>query len=54
MAYSIVNKLLHSPTVRLKEYACGGDGQLYGKMLEDLFDLSHLHQDARQLEESRS
>lgn len=54
MAYSIVNKLLHSPTVRLKEYACGGDGQLYGKMLEDLFDLSHLHHDARQLGEHRS
>ncbi|MDD2358978.1 MAG: glutamyl-tRNA reductase [Syntrophaceticus schinkii] len=37
MAYSIVNKLLHTPTMRLKEYACRGDGQVYGEMLEDFF-----------------
>mgnify|MGYP000957594960 CR=1 FL=1 len=41
MAHSIVNKLLHTPTVRLKEYASSDDGELYGKVLEKLFDLSH-------------
>lgn len=41
MAHSIVNKLLHTPTVRLKEYACDDNGQLYGEILENLFDLPH-------------
>jgi glutamyl-tRNA reductase len=39
MAHSIVGKLLHTPTVRLKEYACSEYGQAYGKMLVNLFDL---------------
>lgn len=55
MAHSIVNKLLHSPTVRLKEYACSGEGQLYGKVLENLFDLPHLseHRELELAEQQR-
>lgn len=49
MAHSIVNKLLHSPTVRLKEYACGSEGHLYSKVLENLFDLPRQEESERQL-----
>lgn len=49
MAHSIVNKLLHSPTVRLKEYACKSDGHLYSKVLENLFDLPHGEESEQQL-----
>jgi glutamyl-tRNA reductase len=49
MAHSIVNKLLHSPTVRLKEYACRSDGHLYSKVLENLFDLPHGEESEQQL-----
>jgi len=34
MAQAIVNKLLHGPTVRLKESASGGDGALAGAVAE--------------------
>ncbi|MGB9793399.1 MAG: glutamyl-tRNA reductase, partial [Desulfofundulus sp.] len=39
MANSIVNKLLHNPITRLKEYASRHEGHLYSKVLENLFDL---------------
>jgi glutamyl-tRNA reductase len=35
----IVNKLLHLPTVRLKEAAAGADGAAYAETVRDLFDL---------------
>jgi glutamyl-tRNA reductase len=35
----IVNKLLHSPTVRMKEAAAAADGVLYADALRHLFDL---------------
>jgi hypothetical protein len=34
MALAIVNKLLHVPTVRLKESAASGDGTLAGAVAE--------------------
>jgi glutamyl-tRNA reductase len=36
----IVNKLLHTPTVRLKEAAASGDGIMYARALEHLFALA--------------
>jgi len=36
---SIVNKLLHTPTRRLRDAAAQGDGQRYAAMLRDLFNL---------------
>lgn len=39
MANSIVNKLLHEPIARLKEYASRHEGHLYSKVLENLFGL---------------
>lgn len=36
---SIVNKLLHTPTVRLKQAAAGPDGEVYRRALRDLFAL---------------
>lgn len=35
----LVNKLLHAPTVRVKEEASGADGETYADVLADLFDL---------------
>src|SRR4029079_15043566 len=35
----IVNKLLHPPTVRLKEVAAGADGGGYAQAVRHLFDL---------------
>ncbi len=35
----IVNKLLHPPTVRLKEAAATGDGAAYARTLRELFEL---------------
>ena len=35
----IVNKLLHLPTVRLKEAAVGADGLLYADVVRHLFGL---------------
>jgi glutamyl-tRNA reductase len=35
----IVNKLLHLPTVRLKEAAAGADGGTYAEALRHLFGL---------------
>jgi glutamyl-tRNA reductase len=39
LASSLLNKFLHTPIVRLKEYAGGHEGHLYSKMLAKLFDL---------------
>jgi glutamyl-tRNA reductase len=36
---SIVNKILHSPTRRLRDAAAQGDGQRYAAMLRELFNL---------------
>lgn len=36
---SIVNKLLHTPTRRLRDAAAQGDGQRYAAMIRDLFNL---------------
>lgn len=36
---SIVNKLLHTPTRRLRDAAAQGEGQRYAAMLRDLFNL---------------
>ena len=40
LAHGIMNKILHSPTVRLKELATQGDGFAYASIVRDLFDLS--------------
>jgi glutamyl-tRNA reductase len=39
LAHGLVNKLLHEPTVRLKQYALQGDGYLYTDVVRDLFGL---------------
>ncbi len=39
LANSIVNKMLHNPITRLKDYASKHEGHLYSKVLENLFDL---------------
>ncbi len=39
MAHALVNKLLHEPTVRLKEHAAQGDGYLYTEVVRELFGL---------------
>jgi len=39
LSQRIVNKLLHVPTVNLKERASGGDGHLYALALRELFAL---------------
>lgn len=50
----LVNKLLHTPTVRLKEAAAGGQGHLYAEALRYLFDLeektdeAHYYRDSSQ------
>ena len=36
----IVNKLLHDPTVRVKDAAGSARGELYADALSELFDLS--------------
>jgi glutamyl-tRNA reductase len=36
---SLVNKLLHEPTVRLKDKACHNEAEEYAATLSDLFDL---------------
>jgi glutamyl-tRNA reductase len=38
-AHRIVEKLLHRPTVRVKELAVGGQGDDYARALRELFDL---------------
>lgn len=40
LAHGIVNKLLHEPTVRLKDTAGTARGELYADALQALFDLS--------------
>lgn len=37
--HRVVEKLLHTPTVRVKELAVGGQGEDYAQALRDLFDL---------------
>lgn len=39
LAHSLMNKFLHTPIVRLKEYAGTHEGHLYSQVLENLFDL---------------
>lgn len=39
MAHRLVNKLLHQPTVRLKEHAAEGDGYFYAHAVRDLLAL---------------
>jgi len=45
LANTLVKKLLHSPIVRLKEYAGGEDGHLYSRVLCNLFDLQPENED---------
>jgi glutamyl-tRNA reductase len=39
---SIVNKILHPPTRRLRDAAAQGDGQRYAAMVTDLFNLESI------------
>lgn len=39
LAHRIVNKILHEPTLRLKEQAAAGNGALFASVLADLFTL---------------
>jgi len=39
LAHGLVNKLLHEPTVRLKQHALQGDSYLYTDVVRDLFGL---------------
>ncbi len=41
LANSLLNKFIHVPIVRLKEYAGDHEGHLYSKVLEKLFDLDN-------------
>jgi glutamyl-tRNA reductase len=43
LSRSIVNKLLHSPTRRLRDAAAQGDGRRYATMLSELFNLEREH-----------
>jgi glutamyl-tRNA reductase len=47
----IVNKLLHAPTVRMKEAAAAADGVLYADAVRHLFDLDDRDSPARQQRE---
>lgn len=40
LSRSLVNKVLHAPTLRMKQAAANGEGQRYAAMLCDLFDLN--------------
>jgi glutamyl-tRNA reductase len=40
LSQRLVNKILHHPTVRLKEHANGREGARYVQALRDLFGLS--------------
>jgi glutamyl-tRNA reductase len=42
LAHRLVNKLLHEPTVRLKEHASTGDGYAYAHAVRELFALETL------------
>jgi glutamyl-tRNA reductase len=46
LSQRIVNKILHRPTVRLKERASGHDGHRYAEALRDLFGLSAMEKRA--------
>ncbi|MEQ8675587.1 MAG: glutamyl-tRNA reductase [Aggregatilineales bacterium] len=39
MAHRIANKLLHAPTLSLREHAANGDGENYAELVRDLFSL---------------
>ncbi|NJO04979.1 MAG: glutamyl-tRNA reductase [Chloroflexaceae bacterium] len=39
LSRSLVNKLLHMPTLRAKHAAAAGDGERYAEMLRDLWDM---------------
>lgn len=42
----VVDKLLHTPTVRVKELAAGPDGERYAQVMRELFDLGREPADA--------
>ena len=46
LTQGIVNKLLHEPTVRVKDAAGTARGELYADALAELFDLPELDADA--------
>ncbi len=43
LAHRLVTKLLHTPTVRLREQAAGGNGYTYAHVVRELFDLNESH-----------
>ena len=47
LANSIVNKMLHLPVTRLKEYALSPEGHLYTEVLQNLFELGIPGQDKK-------
>jgi glutamyl-tRNA reductase len=42
LSRSLVNRLLHSPTLRLREVAHNGQADAYAAAIRDLFDLSEM------------
>ena len=44
LAHRLVNKLLHIPTIQLKEHAAGDDGHDYAHMLRELFALERANE----------
>ncbi|NDJ33543.1 MAG: glutamyl-tRNA reductase [Chloroflexi bacterium] len=40
MAHRIVNKILHEPTIQLRQQAAAGNGYVYARAVRDLFDLA--------------
>jgi glutamyl-tRNA reductase len=40
----LMNKLLHTPTLRLKDAAAAGEGSFYAEALRYLFDLEEKHE----------
>ena len=47
LAHRLVNKLLHEPTVRLKDRAAAGDGEAYAQAIGELFALGGQTADSR-------
>ncbi|KJS16203.1 MAG: glutamyl-tRNA reductase [Peptococcaceae bacterium BRH_c4b] len=47
LANSIVNKMLHLPVTRLKEYALSPEGHLYTEVMQNLFELDVPGQDKK-------
>ncbi len=53
LANSIVNKILHLPVTRVKEYALTPEGHLYTEVLQNLFDLQIPGQDKKKVNEEQ-